>query len=150
MQWTVGQKGRGGVAAVAVKKSTTTPPQPYTEGSLLAAMEGAARFIADPRLREALREAKGLGTPATRASIIETLKKRGWLEEKKKTLRSTADARRIIAMLPKMLTDPGTTALWEMALDAVAKGEMTLEQFTQRQEAATRQLVAEALAKKHD
>lgn len=155
--WQKGQTGRG-VSECGIDAKTTTPPKPYTEGTLVADMKGAARFIADPKLRESLKEADGIGTPATRASMIEKLKDVGAIriesgKGKKQEgdggyIRSTPAGQQIISMLPPMLTDPGTTALWEQMLGHISRGELPVDQFMRRQEDATRSLVTQALATK--
>ncbi|HBD1844123.1 TPA: DNA topoisomerase III [Salmonella enterica] len=129
------------ITGAEIKSLQTKPPSPFTEGSLVAAMKNAASMVNDPQLKKILRDNAGLGTEATRAGIIETLFKRNYLEKKGKTIQSTALARELIAALPDMLTSPGTTALWEQALDDVAQGKMTLDSFMQKQIQWTRHLV---------
>lgn len=154
--WKKGQRGAG-VKAVDIESKVTKPPAPYTEGTLLAAMKGAAQFIADPALKAALKEAQGIGTPATRAAIIERLKEVDCLREERgaqgakgeKYLRSTDKGRQVVKFLPRMLTDAGTTAVWEQMLELVSRGEMSLEDFMARQTDAVKKLVAEALAASH-
>ncbi|HAT1683764.1 TPA: DNA topoisomerase III [Klebsiella oxytoca] len=119
----------------------TRPPSPFTEGTLIAAMKNAASLVTDPKLKKILRDNAGLGTEATRAEVITTLFKRGYLEKKGKILRSTPLARELIAALPETLTSPGMTALWEQALDDIAEGRMPLDAFMQKQEAWARHLV---------
>jgi DNA topoisomerase-3 len=113
----------------------TKPPARFTEGTLIAAMAGIARFVDDPEVKKRLKETAGIGTEATRAGIIETLKKRGYLETKGKALISTATARRFIAALPPNIYDPATTATWEQALEGIAEGRITLERFMASQRA---------------
>ncbi len=114
----------------------TKPPAPYTEGTLIQAMKGIAKWVENPKLKAILKENAGIGTEATRASIIETLLQRKLLERegKKKQLRATAKGHALISMLPNAVKDPALTAAWEQALDAVAKGEMPLEQFMEKQQ----------------
>ncbi len=98
----------------------TSPPKPFTEATLLAAMTGIARFVKDPRLKAVLKETDGLGTEATRAGIIELLFKRGFLKREAKNIRSTDAGRAIIHALPDALTEPDRTARWESLLADIA------------------------------
>lgn len=129
------------VSGCVVKAQHTHPPERYTEGTLIAAMKNAAQFISDPRLKKILKENAGLGTEATRAGIIETLLRRNFLVKDKKYLGYTPTAGALIDALPSPLKDPATTALWEQALDEIAEGKRTLDDFMERQAGWTRQLV---------
>ncbi|MFU2076104.1 DNA topoisomerase III [Gallibacterium anatis] len=111
----------------------TTPPKHYTEGTLIAAMKNAARFVTDARLKQRLRETEGLGTEATRAEVIETLFKRGYLEKKRKEIVATSAGKSLIDGLPDIIKDPGMTALWEQALNDIASGKMLLQDFMDKQ-----------------
>lgn len=113
--------------AKAVKKKTQ-PPKPYTEASLLSAMENAGRFIEDENLREQLKDS-GLGTPATRAAIIERLITVGYIVRKGKALVPTTKGMNIIAIVPEELKSPQTTGKWEKGLSSIAKGTMQDERF---------------------
>jgi DNA topoisomerase-3 len=104
----------------SVKEGVTTPPRPYTEDTLLSAMENAGAEETG-RGAECLR---GLGTPATRAAIIEKLIKSGFVLRQKKNLVPTEKGKRLIAVLPDTLTSPKLTAEWENRLMAVQKGEL--------------------------
>ena len=115
------------VDAKAVKKKTQ-PPKPYTEASLLSAMENAGRFIEDENLREQLKDS-GLGTPATRAAIIERLITVGYIVRKGKALVPTTKGMNIIAIVPEELKSPQTTGKWEKGLSSIAKGKMQDERF---------------------
>ncbi len=90
--------GESGPHDPTVKRGETTPPKSYTEGTLLGAMETAGKFVDDEELKEALKE-RGLGTPATRASIIETLLARGYITRDKKTLAATDLGRYLVALI---------------------------------------------------
>ena len=98
----------------------TSPPKPFTEATLLAAMTGIARFVRDPALKAVLKDTDGLGTEATRAGIIELLFKRGFLKREAKNIRSTEAGRAIIHALPDALTEPDRTARWESLLADIA------------------------------
>ncbi|MBK0694906.1 DNA topoisomerase III [Klebsiella oxytoca] len=126
------------VEQVDVRARQTQPPEHYTEGTLIAAMKNAARFVSDERLKQRLKENAGIGTEATRAGIIQTLLKRGYLIKQRRFLLATDTASTLIDALPETLKDPGTTALWEQMLDDIATGKMGLEAFlVQQQEAVT-------------
>ena len=126
------------VEQVDVRARQTQPPEHYTEGTLIAAMKNSARFVSDERLKQRLKENAGIGTEATRAGIIQTLLKRGYLIKQRRFLLATDTASTLIDALPEKLKDPGTTALWEQMLDDIATGKMGLEAFlVQQQEAVT-------------
>nr|WP_282564076.1 DNA topoisomerase III [Providencia rettgeri] len=115
------------------RQQATTPPKPYTDGTLIAAMKNAASFVTDPTLKKVLKENAGLGTEATRAGIITTLEKRKLIVRQKKTLRATETGCQLIDSLPAVCTDPGMTALWEQSLEQVALGQLSLDLFMQSQ-----------------
>jgi DNA topoisomerase-3 len=111
-------------AAATVTEHFTQPPKPYTEDTLLSAMEHAG---AEDTTDDA--ERKGLGTPATRAAIIEKLVSSGFIQRKGKQLIPTTDGINLIAILPDVLTSPKLTAEWENALTLIAKGEASPADF---------------------
>lgn len=121
------------VQEAKVLQLATTPPKPYTDGTLIAAMKNASSFIADPTLKKVLKENAGLGTEATRAGIITTLENRKLIVRQKKTLRATDTGCQLIDALPAVCTDPGMTALWEQSLEQVAQGNLSLDVFMQKQ-----------------
>ncbi|EAA7554395.1 DNA topoisomerase III [Salmonella enterica] len=125
------------------KRLQTKPPVPYNDGTLIAAMTNAASFVTDAALKKVLKENAGIGTEATRAGIIDTLVKRGFLVREKKALHSTPTGRDLISALPSALTSPGLTALWEQLLDEVAAGRVSLEDFMAKQNAWVVQLVCQ-------
>ncbi|HAT6803635.1 TPA: DNA topoisomerase III [Citrobacter freundii] len=127
-----------------IKSQKTRPPEHYTEGTLIAAMKNAARFVADERLKQRLKDSAGLGTEATRAGIIETLLKRGYIHKEKRHLVSTDSAEMLITMLPDIVKDPGMTALWEQALDDIAANKLPLAVFLQKQTVWITTMVAQA------
>ncbi|WP_027962007.1 DNA topoisomerase III [Halomonas halodenitrificans] len=127
-----------------VLSKRTTPPKAFTEGTLIAAMKHAARFVTDERLKARLKETAGIGTEATRAGIIETLLKRGFMKRQKRALVSTPTGQQLIDALPSVITNPGMTALWEQALDDVAAGRLALEDFMTRQTSMVEKLVHHA------
>lgn len=129
----VGDRCRCAEASVQSKK--TTPPARHTEASLLAAMQTVHRLETDPRIRERLKETSGIGTPATQAGIIETLKRRGYLELRKKELISTPKGRQLISVLPAELKSAGLTALFEDMLEQISRGQASKADFLARQTA---------------
>lgn len=126
---------------VDLKALKTQPPKPYTQGDLIKAMKGVAKLVTDPRLKQKLKETTGIGTEATRASIIKGLLERGYLLKKGRAVRASGAAGTLIDAVPAAITDPGTTAVWEQALDMIEAGEMTLETFVAKQSMWITQLV---------
>lgn len=118
---------------VDVQTKQTTPPSHYNEGTLLKAMKHIHRLVSDPDEKKKLRAVEGIGRSATRASIIETLKKRGFINTTGKFLISSDMARILIDVLPKKIVDPGLTARWENILDSVAMGKIPLSTFMEKQ-----------------
>ncbi|MBF0416709.1 MAG: DNA topoisomerase 3 [Magnetococcales bacterium] len=113
----------------------TSPPNRYTEGTLIQAMKSVGKRVEDPRLRKILRDTSGIGTEATRASIIETLINRGLLaKEGKKNLVSMPAGRALADALPHSVTDPATTAVWEQFLEDIANGSRSLDEFLDKSE----------------
>jgi DNA topoisomerase-3 len=129
------------VSQVVLKALKTLPPKPYTQGDLVKAMKGVARLVTDPRLKQKLKETTGIGTEATRASIIKGLLDRGYLSKKGRAIRASEAACTLIDAVPTAITDPGTTAVWEQALDMIEAGSMTLDTFVEKQSAWITQLV---------
>jgi len=123
------------VAEVTLKDLKTQPPKPYTEGDLIKAMKNVAKLVDDPRLKQKLKDTTGIGTEATRAGIIQGLLDRGYLVKQGKALAATPAAFSLIDAVPRPIADPGTTAIWEQALDMVQSGEMSLEEFVAKQSA---------------
>ena len=122
--------------AAKVTEHETTPPKPHNEASLLSAMERAGNEDTDPDA-----ERRGLGTPATRAAVIEKLVGGGFVERKGKQLLPTKDGINLICVLPDSLTSPLLTAEWENNLTQIAKGKADPEDFMARIEAMARELV---------
>jgi DNA topoisomerase-3 len=119
-QFTVGERGPH---EPFVKQGETTPPKHYTENTLLSAMETAGKLVDDEQLREALKE-RGLGTPATRASIIETLLKRNYIQRHKKQLTATDLGRYLVALVQEPnLKSPELTGDWEARLKKIENGQ---------------------------
>lgn len=123
------------VAKVNLKDLWTQPPKPFTEGDLIKAMKNVAKLVEDPLLKQKLKDTTGIGTEATRAGIIQGLLDRGYLVKNGKALCATPAAFSLIDAVPRAIADPGTTAIWEQALDMVQSGEMSLEEFVAKQAA---------------
>ena len=119
-----------------VTEHDTTPPKPHNEASLLSAMERAGNEDTDPDA-----ERRGLGTPATRAAVIEKLVKGGFAERKGKQLIPTQNGAALVSILPDMLTSPQLTAEWENNLTQIAKGAADPGEFLSGIEAMARELV---------
>lgn len=113
-----------------VKKEATKPPAPHTDASLLAAMENAGRTLEDEQLREQMK-GSGLGTPATRAAIIERLIQVGYAVRKGRSLNATEKGIALIDIVPDEISSPETTGKWELALNNIAKNEGDAHRFMQ-------------------
>jgi Topoisomerase IA len=128
--------------AAQVLAKRTAPPKAYTDGTLITAMTGVHKLVADPKLKARLKETSGLGTEATRAAMIETLIGRGYAERRGKEIHPTGRGEQIIDMVRKAapeLADPGYTALQEDALADIAARRGTFADFLRAQrEAVTR------------
>lgn len=126
-------------------RKKTSPPSRFTEGTLIEAMATVHRFVGDADAKATLRETKGIGTEATRAKVLETLKERGYLALDKKSIVSTPLGREIIDLTPSVLKDPITTAEWESRLEAIAQGKETLDTFLTEQKKILPELLAPIL-----
>jgi DNA topoisomerase III len=124
----------------AVPKQTK-PPERYTDPTLLEAMESVHKIVDDPALKERLKEKKGIGTPSTRAAIIETLVRHALLMRDGKKLISSESGRLLIDVLPREVTDPATTALWENALEDISLNGGQIDAFLKRQAEWAKQIV---------
>lgn len=131
------------VAEVEIKALKTMPPKPYTQGELVKSMKGVARFVTDPRLKQKLKDTTGIGTEATRANIISVLITRGYIVKKGRSIRASDAAFTLIDAVPAAIADPGTTAVWEQALDMIEAGQLTLDVFLSKQAAWISQLIAQ-------
>ena len=122
------------LAEPTVEDKETRPPARYHEGALIDAMQAAWKFVDDPALAERLKDAKGIGTPATRAAIIEGLKAQNMLMRHGKHIVPTdsgLDLYRLLAANVPALVDPGTTARWELRLDEILSGKAGAEEVWQ-------------------
>ena len=115
------------LVSVRVRKNATTPPERYTDATLLSAMEHAGRFVDDKSLKENL--TNGLGTPATRADMIEKLVQNRYVERDGKYLVPTAKGREVVRLSPLVLRSPELTGIWEGRLEKISKGKEDKEAF---------------------
>jgi DNA topoisomerase-3 len=129
------------VTNVDLQARKTTPPRPFTQGELVKAMKSVAKLVSDPRLKQTLKDTVGIGTEATRASIISGLLARGYLLKKGRAIRAAEAAFTLIDTVPAAIADPGTTAVWEQALAMIETGQLSLESFIEKQSAWIAQLV---------
>jgi DNA topoisomerase-3 len=121
--------GETGPHEPSIRRGETSPPKPYTEGTLLGAMETAGKLVDDEQLKEALKE-RGLGTPATRAAIIETLLARGYIAREKKALAATDLDRYLVALVrDRALKSPELTGEWEAKLREIERGRADAGRF---------------------
>jgi DNA topoisomerase-3 len=137
---------RVAISNASVIGKRTSPPRPFTDASLIAAMCAVAKYVTDPTAKKILTEADGIGTPATRAATIETLFERGYVERQKKIIVSTPTGRALIASLPKVATTPDMTAVWEAAMRAIQDGRHSLDAFLARVGAELHELVDQGRA----
>mgnify|MGYP001198629548 CR=1 FL=1 len=116
-------------AQVAIDAKKTQPPKPFTDGTLVKAMTNIHQYVQKPEIKKILKETAGIGTEATRAAIIETLIKRGFIVKKGKNLLSTATGRAFVKNLPPEITDPGLTGLFEQTLSGIEEGSVPQQKF---------------------
>ncbi|MBR9913128.1 MAG: DNA topoisomerase III [Gammaproteobacteria bacterium] len=124
----------------------TTPPKPFDDASLLAAMTGIARYVQDPELRKVLKDTDGLGTEATRAGIIELLFSRQFLQRSGKQIHATAAGKGLIHSLPVIAATPDMTACWETELNAISQRQSSYDHFMQPLLASLQQLIEQSQA----
>ncbi|EIC29410.1 DNA topoisomerase 3 [Methylomicrobium album] len=136
------EQGETGPHRPALKQGKTTPPKHYTEATLLGMMESAGKTCDDETLKEALKE-KGLGTPATRAAIIEVLVKRDYIRRQKKLLLSTETGQRLIGLIAdEHLKSAAMTGEWESRLKRIEQNEYDPRQFMEGIVRFTRAIVS--------
>ena len=132
---------------IEVRELTTKPPARFTEATLLSAMEGAGKLVDDEALREAMSE-RGLGTPATRAAVIEGLLNEGYLRREGRELVPTAKARQLMTLLSGLgvneLTSPELTGEWEHQLKQIEQRQLDADAFMREIEVMTQNIVRRA------
>lgn len=122
-------KGESGPHTPSLKETWTTPPKNYTEATLLRAMETAGKFVDNEELRDALKE-NGIGRPSTRAAIIETLFKRGYIRRERKSLFPTDTGRELISTIHEdLLKSAELTGIWERKLRQIERGDYSAQAF---------------------
>ena len=119
--------------SVQALQKKTAPPSRFTEGTLIEAMANVHRFVTDSSAKSVLKENEGIGTEATRAGIIETLKAKQFLVIQKKAIVATQLGQELIDLTPTLLKDPVTTASWEIRLNNIAQGKEHLKDFMAEQ-----------------
>lgn len=128
----------------AAKEKETQPPKPYTEGTLLKAMESAGKQLEDEELRDAMKDS-GLGTPATRAAIIERLKNVGYVTMQGKRIAITAKGRTAIELIRgagvELLASPEMTGQWERRLHEISRGQASDDTFMDNVKKFTRSII---------
>lgn len=134
-------KGESGPHEPTLAEKWTSPPKPYTEATLLRAMETAGKLVDNDELRDALKE-NGIGRPSTRASIIETLFKRDYIRKERKNLIATNTGVDLILTIQEdLLKSAELTGLWEKKLRQVEKGEYQAKDFLDELKAMVTQVV---------
>ena len=141
--------GKSAVKTISVKREDcqTKPPARYTEATLLSAMEGAGRLVKDDELRDAMAE-KGLGTPATRAAIIENLIEQRYIRREGRELIPSAKAKQLFTLIEGLgigvLSNPALTGEWEYKLSQIEKGKLQRSDFMREIREMTTHIVAAA------
>lgn len=138
-------QGESGPHQPLLKETWTQPPKPYTEATLLRAMETAGKLVDNEELRDALKE-NGIGRPSTRAAIIETLFKRNYIRKERKNLYPTATGMELIGTIrDELLKSAELTGLWEKKLRQIEKGSYEAKDFLDELKEMVRQIVINVL-----
>lgn len=138
--------GESGPHQPLLKEMWTTPPKPYTEATLLRAMETAGKLVDNDELRDALKE-NGIGRPSTRAAIIETLFKRNYIRKERKSLFPTATGTELIHVIQEeLLKSAELTGLWEKKLRQIEKGSYEARTFLEELKQMVNQIVINVLS----
>ncbi|MDR2389000.1 MAG: DNA topoisomerase 3 [Tannerellaceae bacterium] len=142
-------KGESGPHQPILKETWTQPPKPYTEATLLRAMETAGKLVDNDELREALKE-NGIGRPSTRAAIIETLFKRNYIRKEKKNLYPTSTGKELIgAIHEELLKSAELTGLWEKKLRRIEQGTYPARTFLEELKQMVARIVSHVLSEAH-
>jgi DNA topoisomerase III len=137
---------QGDVLDVRIKEGKTQPPKRYTEGQLITLMKTAGKFLDNEELEKVLAKTEGLGTEATRAAIITTLKERNYIEVKKNQVYATDKAKVLIeAIGDKILASPEMTAKWEQRLSEIGEGKASAAHFMDQVKKLSAKIVEDAL-----
>ncbi len=139
-------KGERGPHTPSLAEKQTTPPKPYTEATLLRAMETAGRLVEDEALRDSLKE-NGIGRPSTRAAIIETLFRRHYIRKERKNLIATPTGIELIELIQnELLKSAELTGMWEHKLRQIERREYGAQDFVQELKAMVTEVVNSVLA----
>jgi DNA topoisomerase III len=142
-------EGEKGPHEPFVHKGKTSPPKPYTEATLLRAMETAGKQVEDEEMRELMKD-NGIGRPSTRANIIETLFRRKYIEKNRKNILATQTGMDLIDTIQnELLKSPELTGNWERKIRLIEKGEYKLELFKQELYKMVRELTDEVIFNTH-
>ncbi len=140
------REGESGPHEPVLKETWTTPPKPYTEATLLRAMETAGKLVDNDELRDALKE-NGIGRPSTRAAIIETLFKRHYIKKERKSLYPTETGKELIGLIhEELLKSAELTGLWEKKLRMIEKGTYEAGAFIDELKAMVREIIIQVLS----
>lgn len=139
-------KGESGPHAPTLTEKQTTPPKPYTEATLLRAMETAGKMVEDETLRESLKE-NGIGRPSTRAAIIETLFRRHYIRKEKKNLWATPTGVELVGLIKNdLLKSAELTGIWEHKLRQIERKEYAAQDFVEELKQMVGQVVVDVMA----
>ncbi|MDO4563468.1 MAG: DNA topoisomerase III [Clostridia bacterium] len=134
------------VKRLELRESKTKPPSRYTEATLLSAMEHPGKFIEDSTMRSVVDKTGGIGTPATRADIIEKLFSASYVERRGKEIFPLSKGMQVVDIVPADLKSPLLTAQWEKALDEISRGKSDRTAFMKKMEKYASALVSEVIA----
>jgi len=138
------RRGESGPHTPELVEKWTQPPKPYTEATLLRAMETAGKLVEDEELRDAMKE-NGIGRPSTRANIIETLFKRNYVRKERKNLVPTPTGIHLISLIRnELLKSAELTGRWEKKLREIEKRTYSAPQFIEELKEMVREIVASA------
>ncbi|MFP7479914.1 DNA topoisomerase III [Terribacillus saccharophilus] len=145
------EKGEEWMLAYRMTTGETKPPERFTEGTLLHAMENPVRFMAgeDKDLIKTIGQTGGLGTVATRADIIDKLFNTFYIEKQGKYLKMTSKGRQLLELVPEDLKSPALTAEWEMKLSAIAEGKLNQQQYISEMKEYAKAVVTEIKNSEH-
>ncbi|MDE6262004.1 MAG: DNA topoisomerase III, partial [Muribaculaceae bacterium] len=139
-------EGESGPHKPSLQKGQTSPPKPYTEGTLLRAMESAGKTVDDENLREAMKE-NGIGRPATRAAIIETLFRRHYIARERKNIVATEAGEALIDLIhEELLKSAKLTGIWENKLRRIERGQYSPTEFMDELKAMINEIVVKVLS----
>ena len=139
------KKGDTVIGELSYKELVTTPPERYTEATLLYAMEHAGKFTSNEKEKVALEESSGIGTPATRAEIIDRIFKAGYVKLNGRSIHPTEKGIQLIDLVPSELKSVSLTAQQELSLDKISKGKLNYHNFIEEMTVFTKELTNSVL-----